>query len=653
VRAVAAWSAAAIAAFAAVAGFFVLDLVFELAVPQRVVVLLLAAGGIGWAFFRYTRPLLGVNETEIDMALLVERQHRIDSDLVAALQFEQPQAAGWGSRQLSSAVVDFVAARRGINVFAGFSQVQMVRRLGILAFCATSTLIAAVLWPDHIAALANRLLLGSAHYPTQTRIEQVILNGTSVLIRRQHGSTPEDTKCAQGQPLGFLVQCSGRSPAGALVQLAAAGSPNTRTRISLTALTLDERLTRLQEALSRLNEARQQQAPRIMPPWRDQIHSLVRFDAPAAVAPLLAAQTPADLSAVAAAVNAAIERWPEEQLRTTVLAGELGRLNEDLTYKIIAGDAWTDRASVRMIPLPIVELRLAAVPPKYAATAAAVKPDPSGRQIAVVEGSAVEVTAACVNRKPLRAAWLIVQANDTVQQFELRPRDEDRLMWRLAESESPLHNVRSDLQYELQVLDADGLSLQSPIRGSVRIRPDHPPTGLAEVIHKVVLPAAEPVVEYRAGDDYGISRLALLVEVQRGAGPLSPPTTTAAPADTSPVSTAPAQAIPTETHRCTIYDGPQPLTGKELPRSGRYPLALSPFSLAKGDRIKVTLEVTDYRGENDQLQPIGVAFASDSIVLEISDEAGVLAAISQADPNSEERLTEIIKRQLGIGEEPQ
>jgi hypothetical protein len=47
-----------------------------------------------------------------------------------------------------------------------------------------------------------------------------------------------------------------------------------------------------------------------------------------------------------------------------------------------------------------------------------------------------------------------------------------------------------------------------------------------------------------------------------------------------------------------------------------------------------------------------VAYQGDPLVLEISDESGVLAAISEADPRSEERLTDIIKRQLGIGESP-
>jgi hypothetical protein len=652
VRAVAAWSALATACIVALAAFFALDLIFELAVLQRVVVLLLASGALAWAFWRFTRPLLGIRETEIDMALLVERQQRIDSDLVAALQFEQPEAHTWGSPQLATAVVEYVAATgRGINVYGGFSRRQMMRRLGLLGVGLAAALLTAAIWPAHMAALLNRLLLGPAHYPTRTRIEQVVVNSTSVLIRRQHGSTPEDSKCAQGQPLSFLVQCAGQTPNVALAQLSAADSSRSRTRLALKPLTLAERLSRLQAALGKLTEASQQEASRVLPPWRDEIHSLVRFDAPGAVAPLLAAKGTADLAAVAAAVTEAMQDWPGDHVRTTVLAGELGRLNENLTYKIVAGDAWTDTAAVQMIPLPLVELRLTPVPPKYAQTAAE-NPDSAGRQLAVLEGSSIELTAECTNRKRLQAAWLAVQAKDAVQQYDLQPRDDSGLVWALTASDSPLKNVRRDLQYELQVQDGDGLSLQTPIRGLIRIRPDHPPTGLAEVIHKVVLPAAEPVVEYRASDDYGISRLALLVEVQRGAGPVTTPAAAAAPAESSATSTTPAVAVAAETHRCSIYDGPEPLTGEQLPRIGKYALALAPYSLAKGDRIKLTLEVTDHRGENERQEPRGIAYQSDPLVLEISDEAGVLAAISQADPNSEERLTDIIKRQLGIGESP-
>jgi hypothetical protein len=85
---------------------------------------------------------------------------------------------------------------------------------------------------------------------------------------------------------------------------------------------------------------------------------------------------------------------------------------------------------------------------------------------------------------------------------------------------------------------------------------------------------------------------------------------------------------------------------------GKHSVVLSPLNLAKGDRVKLTLAVTDYRGENDLDQPVGTTYLSDALVLEISDESGVLAAISEADERSEQRLTDIIKRQLGIGESP-
>ena len=94
----------------------------------------------------------------------------------------------------------------------------------------------------------------------------------------------------------------------------------------------------------------------------------------------------------------------------------------------------------------------------------------------------------------------------------------------------------------------------------------------------------------------------------------------------------------------------EPIAGDRLPLAGSYALPLAPLKLAKGDRIKLTLEVTDYRGENKG-RPSGTAELCDPLALEISDEAGVLAAISQPDQRSAEQLGEIIKRQLGIGDE--
>src|ERR687891_13938 len=73
-RAVAAWSALGTTILLALGAVFVLDVVFHLAVPQRVVVLLLASAVVAWAFWRFTRPYLRRPESEIEMALFVERQ---------------------------------------------------------------------------------------------------------------------------------------------------------------------------------------------------------------------------------------------------------------------------------------------------------------------------------------------------------------------------------------------------------------------------------------------------------------------------------------------------------------------------------------------------------------------------------------------------
>jgi hypothetical protein len=61
-----------------------------------------------------------------------------------------------------------------------------------------------------------------------------------------------------------------------------------------------------------------------------------------------------------------------------------------------------------MIPLPTIQALLNPVPPKYASLRSE-KADLSSRQLAVVEGSSVELTALCMNGKPLESVWLTVQ----------------------------------------------------------------------------------------------------------------------------------------------------------------------------------------------------------------------------------------------------
>jgi hypothetical protein len=154
-----------------------------------------------------------------------------------------------------------------------------------------------------------------------------------------------------------------------------------------------------------------------------------------------------------------------------------------------------------------------------------------------------------------------------------------------------------------------------------------------ELVHRVVLPSARPVVGFRVTDDFGIARSLLHLSVQRQHNEVlaadSPPEPTSADLRT--------QEIPLEAAW---------LPADKLPYHGRYEVNMAALELSKGDQVKLTIEAVDYRGETP-----GKSTLSEAVVLDISDEAGVLAAIAEADENSEERLTEVIKEQLGIGDE--
>jgi hypothetical protein len=672
VRRATAWSAFGAAVLIALAGVLLLDVVFELPVDQRLVVLGLSAAGLLWAFWKFAWPFLGRREDLIELALLVERQQAIDSDLVAALQFEGTPLAHFGSPRLASTVVEHVAlTSQELDVLGGVSRDQMLRRLALLSACLTLAVVAGALWPVHLAVFANRLLLGSRHYPTRTRIEQIVVNRSVTLTRAHQGLTPLASKAAEAQPLTFLVECSGRLPAGGAVQLAGIGNDRGRTRIELKALTLDERLARLKLARSKLADLLAASPLDLSPPLRDELAALARFDAADAARQILAAKKDADFIAAATSLQKAIDAWPAAARRRAIFAGELPRLNEDVTYRVSAGDAWTDPALLHVIPLPIVELQLTPIPPKYAASHAE-KIDVSARQLAVLEGSSVELAAECVNHKPLRGAWLTVQTLNGRKRIALAPRayppsDSQRLRWVLPAEENALHAIRDELHYTLEAIDTDGLSPESPLRGTIHIRPDQPPTSSIQIVHKVVLPTAEPVISYRASDDYGVGRLAVVVEVERKAG--GQDAEAASPWPTLPASAggfntgADAGSIrhddskpSIETHRFAVLPPGEPIRGDRLPLAGQYRLSLSPLKLTKGDRLKLALEVTDDRGQNEQGlneqgQPAGVSATSEPLVVEVSDESGVLAAISQADERSEQQLTDIIKRELGIGEQ--
>jgi hypothetical protein len=190
-------------------GAFAIDWFFDMTRLQRLITIVLGAAGLYWAYRRFARPWLQIWETEIDMALLVEQQQKIDGDLVAALQFEGPEAERWGSGQLRHAVIDYVADfGKGLNVLEGFSIRGLARRGAILAVALLAIGLFSAAQPAYVSAFMNRLCLGSAHYPTRTNLDQVTVNGKPVNL----GASTIVVRTPYGMVVDLGVLASGELP---------------------------------------------------------------------------------------------------------------------------------------------------------------------------------------------------------------------------------------------------------------------------------------------------------------------------------------------------------------------------------------------------------------------------------------------------------
>ncbi len=620
------WGAALAAAIVAiVVGLllvFALDVAFSLQVAQRVLVLVIAAGGVFWAIRKFCLPYLGVKEDLTQLALMVERQHHIDSDLVAALQFEGAGSSGTsarlGSLQLQSAVIEYVATRLpSIDIFRGFDRSELWRR-AVLAILAVGAVIGVgAIFPQHFGVFLNRVLLGDQHYPTQTQVMEIQVNGQSVLTRAQWDDPlrPKDIACAQGEPVSFRIFVSGRVPETGIVKLVSQGKAAARTTLELTpaADVEDDSPTKtIAEAADVEPTTNAESTPTVAE----------------------------DASPALAKTDSAAGTW---------FTAELGRLVDGVSYTLQIGDAFTDAAIIRLVPLPVIEPQLKTTPPSYAAGTQPPE-EMTARQLAVLEGTKIELTVACTNQKRLDACNLQIKTKGGWQPVAMEPVDQAATVWQIAASTHPFKPVLEELQYELQVTDADGLKLEAPIRGQIRLRPDRPPVVSAGMVHRVVLPTAAPVIEYRATDDFGLSQLKVVVEVERAAEDGAVDETAATPAPESSTSVAPGERqFTAETAEVSLLANAAKVPGTQLPLAGKQSIDLSALKLAKplekGDRARLYVVAVDDRGEVPGKQSI-----SEPLVLEISDESGVLSAISEADQQSEEQLNEIIRRQLGIGE---
>jgi hypothetical protein len=520
---------------------FAADWLLEMSLPQRIVAMVISLGVLAWAFRRYTLPWLGQREDVVDVALLVERQEQIDTDLVAALEFDSPAAAGWGSVPLQQAVIDG-AARVGqrLDISRELSLGQLTRRAALLALVAAIWAGVACWSPEIVAIFFRRLLLSPQHYPSRTQIEALSVNDQPLDLA-EPGREP--IKVPYGAAVRFAVRCSGRLPASGKAELTAV-SRGPRAEVSL----------------------------------------------------------------------------DRERKSPGLYRGQLPRLLESVDYRVRVGDAWTEPGQMIVVAPPVVDLEMEVVPPSYTGTGGAVKVAAGLRQVPVIEGSQVNLRIDCDKR--LREATLALDGHSFALRRPAGGNAAGRAdTWVLDTAGTPLAAVVEQLQYTIQVTDVDGLHLEQPLQGVIRIQPDQPPQISGSIISPLYLPTARPTVHFQASDDYGLARVSIIRQVIHADGQ-------------------------TSEDEVLVY---KPASEQQLQRKldDSYRLDLAPLKLTKGDQVKIVLQALDYRGPRP-----GRAVLSDPLVFQVTDQQGILTMMRQSDQKSSEQLKKMIQDQLGIGGSP-
>lgn len=535
---------------------FLADWLLDMSRAQRFVLLGLVVLAVVWAFRRLTAPWLKQDEDLVELALQVERRQGIDSDLVAAMQFEKTEARTWGSPDLENAVISQVAELSPrLDVFAGFSSQDFRRRLLIASGAAALMIGWAALLPGYFGTFFHRLLLGAGHYPTDTQIVRVEVNGQAVF----ENGTVVRRSSPYGDPLSFAVTGGGILPAD--------GTGRVRIESLDGNIATDIEITSSSARSDPNDESRS----------KPEIHS------------------------------------------STIFRGELPRLMDSVSFRVFLGDAHTQPLRIDAIPLPAVDLELDVTPPDYAKEYASRQSDgkTSRRQLSVIEGSRVELAVRSLNKK-LETAKLWIDENEYALTEGEKDKD-GRQRWTFDVTGTPFESVSEPLKFRVEVTDTEGLSLESPIHGSLRLKNDQAPRTAASLRTRKVVPTASPPIVWTASDDFGLSRVMAQVQIARADGEVEEDEVEiAAPAD----------------------DKPRPESLR-----GEYRLDLEKYKLVKGDELKVMFTAWDYRGSLEPQKSF-----SEPLILSVTDQQGILSGLLQTDEESAKQLDAIIRRELGIGE---
>ena len=555
-------------AFVAVA-LFVLDWLLELTVPLRVVLFAAAAVFVVLASRRYVAPWFTGLESELDLALLVQKHFGIDSDLVAALQFERPEAAQWGSVELERIVIRKVASQaEELPLIEDVPRAPLKKR-AVASICGVAVIVGLVmLFPEHVSIFAKRLLLHDIGYPTATRIDEVSVNG-SLIAWEQPG---QELRCKANGTVEILVIISGKIPK--------AGQAIFRT----------------------VNDRREIKIPLV--PTEDHSNK-----------PLSPSQK--------------------------AFSGKLNGLNQACRLRMGLGDTTSQWVDLVVVPPPVVLTWFA----YQDNVSSRNEPEISfGKtQISVRQGTRVVVGLASQSElKPVTAALgglevplqrgipreleacfseMLRDKSGTPNGMltrENEKKDAPLEIWWLDPTQTPLERTEYPVHIRFTVRDQLGMEPAAPVEAFVSVRPDYPPQIEARTITRLVLPTAQPSLYVDARDDVGLRELRVLGKVIRADGEEG------------------------ATYQWVLWQSQgEPIRAL----NEKYKVDLQPLQAKKGDKIELVVVAEDERGADQS----GMTTQTDAILVEVTDLAGILAVMAEADRESAAQLQEMINYQLDVG----
>jgi hypothetical protein len=551
------WGAAVCVALLLV---FALDVLFRMRVSERVVCLLIAFFCLGVAFARLAWPHMRWRENRRSIALLVERRQSIESDLVAALQFEASRSRGAGrdldessgrdSSDLRQAVIErAIKATPQVLEDTDLSLRPLKRRSAGLLLASSALVSVFLFFPQHARVFGARLLLRQQSYPTATTITSVTVDGKELLARPPRNDPRTATVPAE-QSVEIYAEVVGAVPDSGFVELRlTTGSPGRST-------------------IRRL----------VMAPVRDSL-------------PLSAGTRQR--------YRARIERLPG-----------------DAMFRVVLGDARTEDLSIELLELPRIEVQCTVVPPDYAIHQH--KPPPVGSlHITALEGSAVSFQIRSTN-KQLVDVDLRLADSEGQEIVQLQQSTAGAGRWTLDLMPPNLASVSEDIRFQCRIVDQHGLAPKVAPAGTVRVRRDALPQAVVATAHRKVVPAASPSFDFQMSDDFGISTARLHIEMSdyssaddRVAGTPNGPSETAASSGTP-------LAIPIELFDRPLLSEQLPWQGQVAVDLSQ--LALEPGDLLKV-RLEIRDFRGELPSRIGASQPVYLEIADQAAVLaEIADQ---------------------------------